>query len=76
MKIECEHCGAFIDVTRDKKCKNCGAPYNKNKEYLRKLEESAPSKRRPTPKDKFEETKIIFYIILLLILLIARMLID
>ena len=74
MKIECEHCGAFIDVTRDKKCKNCGAPYNKNKEYLKKLEEGGPTGDRPTPKDKLEDLQIVFYIIMLILLIIANFL--
>ena len=33
MKIQCEHCGAMIDIDKDKKCTNCGAPYKNNKEY-------------------------------------------
>ncbi len=70
MKIECEHCGAFIDVTRDKKCNNCGAPYNKNKEYLKKLMENNSTKPRKTPEDKFEELKFYISIGMLIILMI------
>ena len=31
--INCEHCGALIDVEKDKKCTNCGAPFKNNKQY-------------------------------------------
>ena len=33
MKITCEHCGCGIDIDKDEKCPNCGAPYSDNKEY-------------------------------------------
>ena len=38
MKITCEHCGCGIDVDKDDKCPNCGAPYSDNKE-LKELKE-------------------------------------
>ena len=33
MNITCEHCGCSIDIDKDKKCPNCGAPYADNREY-------------------------------------------
>lgn len=33
MNITCEHCGSLINIDKDKKCPNCGAPYSDNKEY-------------------------------------------
>ena len=34
MNITCEHCGCAINIDKDKKCPNCGAPYSRNKEYI------------------------------------------
>ena len=31
--INCEHCGSLIDVEKETKCPNCGAPYKNNKQY-------------------------------------------
>lgn len=31
--INCEHCGAVINVEKDIKCPNCGAPFKNNKQY-------------------------------------------
>ena len=31
--INCEHCGTLIDVLKDTRCPNCGAPYKNNKQY-------------------------------------------
>lgn len=30
MRIQCEYCGAFIDVRKDDACPNCGATFDKN----------------------------------------------
>ena len=31
--INCEHCGCLIDVEKNIKCPNCGAPFKNNKQY-------------------------------------------
>jgi uncharacterized Zn finger protein (UPF0148 family) len=36
--INCEHCGALINVESDIKCPNCGAPYKNNKQYKEYLD--------------------------------------
>ena len=39
MKFFCEYCGCNIDADNDSKCPNCGAMYNKNRTYLKLVEE-------------------------------------
>lgn len=35
MKFCCEYCGASIDASVEKKCPNCGAPYQDNASYIK-----------------------------------------
>ena len=55
MNITCEHCGATIDIDKDKICPSCGAPYNKNKEY-KEIKEYHKKKKEIDLKEK--ETNI------------------
>jgi len=71
MKFFCEYCGYHIDSNKDSKCPNCGAMYNKNRTYLKLLEESKQEKIDNNKRNKKVGTAVIAIFVAIPVLFIV-----
>ena len=75
MKFFCEYCGCNIDANKDLKCPNCGAMYNKNRTYLKMIEEKEKEQQNNKKQGKKISIVVLAMFILIPILGIATFLI-